>query len=215
MAGTESFPALPAAALNLAVVPGCVRTNQLMPDSQAVGSCFKESGKIPLAVGKTVGEFKAVVPDLCDTAAGNRLHIHLDSLAWMGHLFILAGNIPSFCMTRNRPSPPVAATPLQPMPQLCHAGLWISAAHIPDQLPFRLCGLVWMAVGPSGLADPGLHTSVPARLSEVDVRPAFVILSACPADAVFLCVLYERFDPLYLVRYWLCRIGPPFGQVVW
>ena len=61
MGRIESFLVLPVAALYLAVVPGCVRTDQLMSDLQVLGSCFKESGNIPLAVGKTVGEFKTVV----------------------------------------------------------------------------------------------------------------------------------------------------------
>ena len=31
---------------------------------------------------------------------------------------------------------------------------------------------------PPGLATQGFHTAIPARLSEVDVRPAFVVFSA-------------------------------------
>lgn len=61
VARIESFLVFPVAALYFAVVPGCIRTDQLMPDFQALGSCFKESGNISLAVGKTVSEFKAVV----------------------------------------------------------------------------------------------------------------------------------------------------------
>ena len=53
-----------------------------------------------------------------------------------------------------------------------------------------LCVLVGVAVGPSGLAGKGRHTSIPALLPEIDVRPALVVFSAGAADAVFLCVLH-------------------------
>ena len=43
----------------------------------------------------------------------------------------------------------------------------------------------------SGLAGKGCHTSIPALLPEVDIRPALVVLPAGAADAVFLCVLHE------------------------
>lgn len=253
MGRIESFLVFPVAALYLAVVPGRVRTDQLMSDAQILGSCFEECGKVPFAVGKPIGKLKSVVsldtlnmdstpgiplyepfqkiggrigglfrigsqkaqagkfvnssilkqPQLriCDTAAGNHLHIHLDTLTWIGHLFIglsFVGVLGLFGRKHLQfPHNPEqafrtagVATLLQAVPQFYHTELWISAAHIADQLQFRLCVLVRMTVGPSGLAGQGLHTSVPARLPEVDIRPAFVVLSACPADAEFLCILH-------------------------
>ena len=59
-----------------------------------------------------------------------------------------------------------------------------------NEFQFGLRVLVWMTVGASGLAGKGRHTSVPALLSEIDVRPALVVLPAGAADAVFLCVLH-------------------------
>ena len=76
------------------------------------------------------------------------------------------------------------------MPQFDHAQRWISAAHVTNEFQFGLRVLVWMTVGASGLAGKGRHTSVPALLSEIDVRPALVVLPAGAADAVFLRVLH-------------------------
>ena len=76
------------------------------------------------------------------------------------------------------------------MPQLDHAQFGISAAHVTDKFQLGLRVLVGMAVGTSGLAGKGRHTSVPALLPEIDVRPALVVLPAGAADAVFLCVLH-------------------------
>ena len=84
---------------------------------------------------------------------------------------------------------PVAALP-QTVPEFDHAQGWIPAAHIADELQLGLCVLVGVAVGPSGLAGQGRHTTIPALLPEVDVRPALVVLPAGAADAVFLCVLH-------------------------
>ena len=78
----------------------------------------------------------------------------------------------------------------QPVPQLDHAQRGISAAHVADKFQLGLRVLVGMAVGASGLAGKGRHTSVPSLLPEIDVRPALVVLPAGAADAVFLCVLH-------------------------
>lgn len=59
-----------------------------------------------------------------------------------------------------------------------------------NEFQFGLRVLVWMTVGASGLAGKGRHTSVPALLSEIDVRPALVVLPAGAADAVFLRILH-------------------------
>ena len=66
----------------------------------------------------------------------------------------------------------------------------IPAAHVTNEFQLGLRVLVGMAVGASGLAGKGRHTSVPALLPEIDVRPALVVLPAGAADAVFLCVLH-------------------------
>jgi len=76
------------------------------------------------------------------------------------------------------------------VPQLDHAQFGISAAHVADKFQLGLRVLVGMAVGASGLAGKGRHTSVPALLPEIDVRPALVVLPAGAANAVFLCVLH-------------------------
>lgn len=123
------------------------------------------------------------------------------ALSGMGHLLVRLGFVCIFRLFgRKQPhfthdteqtlrAAGVAALP-QPVPQFDHAQFGISAAHIADELQLGLCVLVGVAVGPSGLAGQGCHTTIPALLPEVDVRPALVVLPAGAADAVFLCVLH-------------------------
>ena len=129
------------------------------------------------------------------------LHIHLHALSGPGHLLVRLGFVCIFRLFgRKQPhfthdteqalrTAGVAALP-QPVPQFDHAQFGIPAAHIADELQLGICVLVGMAVGPSGLTDQGRHTTIPALLPEVDVRPALVVLPAGAADAVFLCVLH-------------------------
>ena len=61
MAGVEAFLVLAMAALDFAIVPRSVRSNELMPDSQ-LGSCLlKQCWQIAFAAGETVGKLGAVV----------------------------------------------------------------------------------------------------------------------------------------------------------
>jgi len=98
-----------------------------------------------------------------NTVAGDHLHIHLDTLAGIGHLLVglwLAGRFLLF----RREQPQLSHYPeqalraagvaalSQPVPQLHHTQLGISPTHVPDQLQLRLCVLVGMAVGPPGAA---------------------------------------------------------------
>ena len=57
----EALLILAVTALNLAVVPGSIGTDELVPDAELSGSVLKESGNIPFGVGKAVGELKAIV----------------------------------------------------------------------------------------------------------------------------------------------------------
>ena len=61
VARIEPFLILTVAALHLAVVTRGVWTGQLMPDIQLGSRLFKQRRQIALAVGKTIGEPKAVV----------------------------------------------------------------------------------------------------------------------------------------------------------
>lgn len=61
VAGVKPFLILPVAALHLVVMTWCVRTNELMPDTQLGNSGLKQDGQVMLAVGKTVGELKSIV----------------------------------------------------------------------------------------------------------------------------------------------------------
>ena len=136
-----------------------------------------------------------------DALARHDLHIHLHALSGTGHLLIRLGFVCIFRLFgRKQPhfthdteqtlrAAGVAALP-QTVPEFDHTQGWIPAAHIADQLQLGLCVLVRVAVGPSGLAGQGCHTTIPALLPEVDVRPALVVLPAGAADAVFLCVLH-------------------------
>ena len=136
-----------------------------------------------------------------DAFARHDLHIHLHALSGMGHLLVWLGFVcifrlfarkqPHFTHDTEQALRTAGVAPLpQPVPQFDHAQFGISATHVTDELQLGLCVLVGMAVGPSGLAGQGRHTTIPALLPEVDVRPALVVLPAGAADAVFLCVLH-------------------------
>ena len=69
----KAFLFLPVASLHLAIMPGCVRTNELVLDTKIKSSFLKKGLDVPFTVGKTVGKFKIVVsPDTfySDASAG-------------------------------------------------------------------------------------------------------------------------------------------------
>ena len=62
--GTErikAFLVLPVAALNLSVMPGCVRTDQFVLNTELSSSFLKKGWKVAFTVRKTVSKFKAIV----------------------------------------------------------------------------------------------------------------------------------------------------------
>ena len=61
MAGIKSFLILTVTALDLAIVPRSVGTNQFVPDAKLRSRLFKQCRQITLTVGKTVGKLKSVV----------------------------------------------------------------------------------------------------------------------------------------------------------
>ena len=61
VAGVKAFLVLPVAALYLAVVARRIGADELVADTQLGSGGLKQGGQIPLAVGKTVGELKAIV----------------------------------------------------------------------------------------------------------------------------------------------------------
>ena len=61
MARVKPLLVLAVAALHLAVVAGRIRANELMPDIQLSSRLFKQRWQVALAVGKSIGELKAVV----------------------------------------------------------------------------------------------------------------------------------------------------------
>ena len=61
VAGIEAFLVLTVAALHLAVVARRIRPDELVADTQVGGGGLKQSGEIPLAVGETIGKFKAII----------------------------------------------------------------------------------------------------------------------------------------------------------
>ena len=60
MGGIEPLIVLPVAALHLAVMPRCIRTNELVLDTKIISSFLKKGLDVPFTVGKTVGKFKTV-----------------------------------------------------------------------------------------------------------------------------------------------------------
>ena len=231
-AGIEALVILAVTTLHFAVVAWSVGADELVADPQLGSGGLKQSRESPLAVGETIGKFKAVIrldalhsdtpagipleqlfqeirrgkgglfrvggqeAQACelvngcvlvqaqlrvsDAAAGNHLHIYLDPLSRISHLLVglrLVGRFLLFLWKQPQLShhpeqafraAGVAPLP-QPVPQLHHTQIWIAAAHVPDQFQLRFCVLVWMAVGPSGLADQGFCSTIPASPPEVDI----------------------------------------------
>ena len=60
-AGIEAFLILAVAALHFAVVARRVGSDEFVADTQVGGGSLKQSREIPLAVGKSVGKFKAII----------------------------------------------------------------------------------------------------------------------------------------------------------
>ena len=155
---------------------------------------------------------------ISDAAAGDHLHVHLDPLSRISHLLVRLGFIGWFLFSLRKQAQlshdpeqafrTAGVAPLpQPVPQFHHAQVGIPAAHVPDQLQLRLCVLVGMAVGPSGLTGQRLCRSIPACFPKVDVRPALVVLPAGPADAIFLCVLHQGLPICHVLCYTLAHEG--------
>lgn len=61
VARVKAFLVLPVASLYFSVVAGRVGADELVSDAQRGNGGFKQSRQIPPAVGKTVGELKAIV----------------------------------------------------------------------------------------------------------------------------------------------------------
>ena len=74
VAGVKAFLILTVAALHLTIMPRSIWANELMPDAKLGSSPFKQRRQIAFAVGKAIGELKAIVR--LDT-------FHLDTAASM------------------------------------------------------------------------------------------------------------------------------------
>ena len=73
----KAFLVFPVAALHFAIMPGRVRANELMADSQVGSGFLKKGGDVSMTVGKTISKFKTVISlDTfhMDTLAGIPLH---------------------------------------------------------------------------------------------------------------------------------------------
>ena len=72
-AGIKAFLILAVTTLHFAVVARRIGPDELVPDTQLGGGGLKQSREIPLAVGETIGKFKAVIrldAFHADTSAG-------------------------------------------------------------------------------------------------------------------------------------------------
>ena len=152
---------------------------------------------------------------VCHAFARNDLHIDLNALSRMGHLLIRLRLVRLFRLFGRKhshfahdPEQALRAAGVAPlpqtMPQLNHAEAWIPAVHVADELQLGLCVLVWMAVRTPGVVAQGCRAAVPAPSPEVDVRPAFVVLPAGAADAVFFCVLHQGLPIGHVLCYNSC-----------
>ena len=73
MAGIEALLILAVTTLHFTVVAWSIGADELVADPQLGGSGLKQSREIPLAVGETIGKFKAVIrldAFHADTSAG-------------------------------------------------------------------------------------------------------------------------------------------------
>ena len=61
VAGIKALLILAVTAFHFTIVAWSIGADELVADTQLGGGGLKESGKIPLAVGKTVGELKSIV----------------------------------------------------------------------------------------------------------------------------------------------------------
>ena len=61
VAGIKALLILAVTSLHFTVVAWSVGADELVPDTQLGGSGLKQSREIPLAVGETIGKFKAVI----------------------------------------------------------------------------------------------------------------------------------------------------------
>ena len=61
MAGIEALLILAVTTLHFTVVTWSIGADELVTDTQLGGSGLKQSREIPLAVGETIGKFKAVI----------------------------------------------------------------------------------------------------------------------------------------------------------
>ena len=147
------------------------------------------------------GVLEQVQLRVSNAAAGNYFHINLDPFSRIRHLLVRFWRISLFLLLlwehpqlthdpeQALGSAGVAAL-FQAVPQLYQAKLWITAAHIPDQLQLRFGMLIWMTVRTPGPTGQRLHTPVPASLPEIDIGPALVVLPAGSADAVFFRIFH-------------------------
>ena len=209
-AGIEAFLVLAVTTLHFTVVARRVGTDELVPDTQLGGSGLKQSREIPLAVGKTVGEFKAVIRldafhadssagipleqlfqkirrgiggllrisgqeaqtgelinggvlkqaqfRVSDAAAGDHLHIYLDTLSGIFHLLIRLRNIfgirkflsqdSLFLQKTIQSWDGTFITALHKFdPKDNQTRMGIAPTHILDQLDFFRCMLIGMVMG--------------------------------------------------------------------
>lgn len=77
MGGVKTLIVLPVAALNLAVMPWCVGTDQLVPDAVTFQMCLKKSRLIPVCC-KTVGKFRSIIGLDAFNGAGKGFHKVVD-----------------------------------------------------------------------------------------------------------------------------------------
>ena len=61
MGRIETFLIFAVASLYFAIVPGRIGTDELVSDPQLSGSFLEKGGKIPFAVGETVGKLNPIV----------------------------------------------------------------------------------------------------------------------------------------------------------
>ena len=155
--------------------PACVPLHQTLEEVRGgIGGLLGIGGQ-KAEPGKLVnsGVLEKTQLRICDTATRDDLHIHLDSLAGIGHLLIGLWSIGLFLLLfwkhtqlahhAEQALRPAGIPPLpQTVPQFYQAQGRIVAAHIPDLLQLRFCVLVGMAVRTPGLAE-ARDSTLPSR----------------------------------------------------
>lgn len=178
----------------------------LQKDSRGIGAAFfkgfhiAEAGEL-VQSGILVELLPGSIPN--DAGGWNMLDIDLDALTRIEHLFVglwdilgvrrlLRNHALSFektVKTGNR----ARVAPLPEFePKDYQSGMWITAAHIGNELGLRLRMLIGMMVRAPGTITKRVYGTVITAFPAVDVLAVGFVFDSSLGNAIFLSVLNQR-----------------------